>query len=443
MTQQATAPAPQPGAAPAAPSVAAAEQQDARTAWLRADTPKLLNRLQVLAVTACLIFGVLAALLQVLAWQADGRAADNTEQVVRVQEIKSQLLRADALASNAFLVGGLEPTEARAEYDAAIDDALRLITDAAEAQPADRQALAQLNTRVNDYVIAVAQARDYNRQGLPIGIAYLNNASNFLRVSGEERSDVAAIAICDSLVRANSGRATDEMGSHHPLVLLVLGLLTIAVLWWVNRRLARRFRRRLNVGVVAAAIVIAILTLASAAYAGNRNSANDETRDGAYTDAVNEASARAAANNAKANESQGLINRGSGVLFENGRTEDDRNSFDAQSALVQDRASERTLRLWEQYLEAHATVRALDDDGDWDGARDLATSTESDGPTALLDEVDASAAEVTETAAARATDDFRSGAVASVGLAVLTLLGAALAAGAIGWGVNQRRREFS
>ncbi len=100
MTQQATAPAPQPGAAPAAPSVAAAEQQDARTAWLRADTPKLLNRLQVLAVTASLIFGVLAALLQVLAWQADGRAADNTEQVVRVQEIESLMLRADALATN-------------------------------------------------------------------------------------------------------------------------------------------------------------------------------------------------------------------------------------------------------------------------------------------------------------------------------------------------------
>ncbi len=91
MTQQATAPAPapQPGVAPTAPAPAAATQQDAATAWLRADTPRLLNRLQVLAVTACLLFGVVAALLQVLAWQANGRAADNTEQVVRVQEIKS------------------------------------------------------------------------------------------------------------------------------------------------------------------------------------------------------------------------------------------------------------------------------------------------------------------------------------------------------------------
>ena len=97
-----------------------------RTARLRADTPRLLNRLQVLAVTACVLFGVVAALLQVLAWQANGRAADNTEQVVRVQEIKSLLLRADALATNSFLVGGLEPAEARAEYDDAIDDVLRL-----------------------------------------------------------------------------------------------------------------------------------------------------------------------------------------------------------------------------------------------------------------------------------------------------------------------------
>lgn len=446
MTQQATAPAPppqQPAGRPT-PSVAAATAQDEHTAWLKVDTPRLLNRLQVLAVTACLVFGVVAALLQVLAWQANGRAADNTEQVVRVQEIKTQLLRADALATNSFLVGGLEPPEARAEYDAAIDRVLTLITDAAEAQSADREALSQLSTRVNDYVTAVAQARDYNRQGEPIAIAYLNIASDLLRVSDvEDRTNTAAIAICDSLVRANTGRATDEMGAHHPLLLFLVGVVAIAALWFVNRTIAKRFRRRFNVGVAAAAVILAVLTLVTALYASSRNGANDDTREGAYTTAVDEASARAAANNAKANESQGLINRGSGEIFDQGETEDDRNSFVSQQAIVERSASPRTLRLWETYLVAHTEVRQLDRGGDWEGARDLAISTEPDDPTALLDEVDASAADVTETAAAEATDSFRSGSIASIALIVLTLLGSVVAAGAIAWGVNQRRREFS
>ena len=51
-----------------------------------ADVPTLLNRLQVLAVAACVLFGVITAGLQLLAWQANRAAADNTEQLVRVQK---------------------------------------------------------------------------------------------------------------------------------------------------------------------------------------------------------------------------------------------------------------------------------------------------------------------------------------------------------------------
>ena len=57
---------------------------------------------------------VITAGLQVLAWQANRAAADNTEQLVRVQNIQSTLFRADALATNAFLIGGLEPPAQRA-----------------------------------------------------------------------------------------------------------------------------------------------------------------------------------------------------------------------------------------------------------------------------------------------------------------------------------------
>ena len=256
MTQQATAPAPPPQqpTAAATPSAAAATQQDAHTDWLRADTPRLLNRLQVLAVTACVLFGVVAALLQVLAWQANGRAADNTEQVVRVQEIESLMLRADALATNSFLVGGLEPVEARAEYDEAINRVLALITDAADAQPADRAALARLSAKVSEYTNAVTQARDYNRQQLPIAIAYLNDASR-QDLRGDDRYSIQNIL--EALATANTQRAEDEMGGHHPWLLLLVGLLALVALFVVNRLIAQRFRRRFNVGLVVAAVVVA------------------------------------------------------------------------------------------------------------------------------------------------------------------------------------------
>ncbi len=413
-------------APPPAAGQAPLDQQSAGVGFFE-DVPRLLNRLQVLAVAACVLFAALAGVVQVLSTQANGRAADNTAQVVRVQEIQTSLLRADAIATTAFLVGGLEPPAARAEYDAAIDDVLRLITDAADAQPADRQVLADLNVEVRAYTTAVAQARDYNRQNFVIGIAYLNSAGDGLRAD--------AIPMVAALVDANSERATDEMGGQHPLWLLVIGLLAAAALVLINQQVARRFRRRVNVGLVGAAAGIAILTLVISFHAGNKSSGNQAIRDGAYRTAVSEASARTAANDAKAQESQGLINRGSGAAYEE--------LFDSAAAIVTDNASPGTLRRWQTYVVQHDQVRELDDDGDWDAAVALATSSGADAPTAALDDVDQVAAGVVDDAAAEATAAFSNGNGLSILLAALTLLGGLLAAAAATWGLNQRRREYS
>ncbi len=368
MSQQ--APQRQPSLAPMTPSGAAATQaaQTVHTAGaphpagadVGEDVPRLLNRLQVVAVAACVLFAVLATLVQVLSWQANGRAADNTDQVVRVQKIQTSLLRADAVATTAFLVGGLEPPDQRAAYDAAIDDVLRLITDAADAQPADREVLADLNVEVRAYTTAVAQARDYNRQNFVIGIAYLNAAGDSLR------SD--AIPIVQALVDANSERATDEMDGQSPGWLLLIGLVAIGALVLVNREIGRRFHRRINVGVATGAVVIGVLTLVVSLYAANKSGDNSDTRDGAYQTAVAEASARTAANDAKAQESQGLINRGSGAAYEE--------LFATSAAIVEDNALPSTLRLWRDYVQQHDTVRELDNDGKYDEAVALATSTD-------------------------------------------------------------------
>jgi hypothetical protein len=426
-----TAGAPAPTSTPAVPNTTAAPAPPVRGTTPQRDltenVPALLNRLQVLAVAACVLFGALAALLQVLSWQANGRAADNTEQVVRVQQIQSELLRADALATNSYLVGGLEPADARAEYDDSIDTALRLVADAAEAQPADRAVLADLNTAISSYTTSVAQARDYNRQQLVIGIAYLNEAGDSLRAD--------ALPITQALADANADRAVDEMEAQSPLWLLLCGLVALVVLFVVNRQIARRFHRRYNVGLVAAAVLVALVTVVVAWHAQSEHNDNEDLQAGRYRAAVDAASARTAANNAKAIEAQGLINRGSGEASEE--------EWLAQAEIVEDTVDGLALDQWDAYVGAHIAIREADQEGRWDEAVRLATATGDDSATALLDSVD----DRTEAEAAvqgeAAAEGFRSGGTLSLVLVVLTALGALLAAYAVTRGIGTRREEYA
>lgn len=434
MSQTASQPVPAPAPLPAPTGATTAGSRVAHQAaiagrpqGLTEDVPRLLTRLQAIAVTTCVVFGVLAGLLQLLALQAAGRAADNTEQLVRVQQIQSSLFRADALATNGFLRAGIEDPEQRAEYDDAIDSVLRQVADAAEAQPADRAVLAELNTEVASYVAGITQARDNNRQGFPIGAQYLTQAGSGLRAD--------AVPILQALVDANTARAEDEMDGQNTLPLFLVGLAAVAVLWWVNRQVARRFRRRFNVGLVLAVLAIAVVTLAGVAVSAAKSTSNDDLRAGSFTEAIRESTARTAANDAKANESIRLIKRGSGATTEPAWTD--------AAAVVQGNASPRTLPLWETYAERHTDIATADDGGDWNGAVALATSTEPDSSSAALTEFDQASQEVVARAATSTVDSLRSGTALAVALVVLSLLVGLGAAGAVTWGLGLRRKEYA
>ncbi|TQK72168.1 hypothetical protein [Nocardioides sp. SLBN-35] len=428
MSQTATpAAAPPPPAAAPAPA-AAAPAPAAQPASSYVDTPALLNRWQLIGMSVAIVFGIVSALVQFVGWQSDGRAAGDTEQLVRVQEIQSSLLRADALATNAFLVAGLEDPAQRKEYDDAIDTVLRDIANAAEAQPADRKALAALNEQVDTYATYIAQARANNRQGFPVGAGYQTTASDQLRNE--------AIPILDALVDANTDRADGAMSGQHPIWLLVLGLLVLAGLWWLNRELARTFRRRFNTGLVIAAAIVAAVTVVTAAGAWIRDSSNDSLRDGEFQDAVSSAVARTAANDAKANESLRLIKRGSGA--------DNEKKWGEKAAVVEKKAPAADLADWRTYAERHALIVEADDSNRWSDAVDIATTGDKEkGATAPFDSFDAALAKSIDEASTAAIDDLRSGRVIALILSGLTLLLGVGAALAVARGIGQRRREFS
>lgn len=391
------------------------------------DVPGLLNRWQVIAVAACVLFAVLTSALQVLGWQSNRAAADNTEQLVRVQNIQSTLFRADALATTSFLVGGLERPEQHRAYDEAIDQVTRQIATAAQAQPADSEVLAALNSAVNRFTTTNTQARDNNRQGFPVGAEYLRGASTQLRVEAQP--------LIAALRDANSARAESELGGQHPLLMLLPGLGTLAMLWWVNMQLARVFRRRFNVGIAAAFVVVAVLTLVSFGMSSGQHGANDQLRDGSYRVAVQEATARTAANDAKSNESRRLGAQGSGGVFEEG--------WQAAATTVTENASPASLELWQTYSARHDVVLGLEQRGKYDEAVAMATTEVAAGPTAALDAFDQASQQAVTQAASDTTDELRSGNSVFLVLAVLTLLLGLGAAGLATWGIAQRRREYA
>ena len=85
------------------------------------DTPSRLRLLSLGVVVAGVLTGLVGALVFSTLAYSLARAEADTAQLVRVQQIQTNLLIADATATNAFLVGGLEPPAQRSQYDAGAD----------------------------------------------------------------------------------------------------------------------------------------------------------------------------------------------------------------------------------------------------------------------------------------------------------------------------------
>lgn len=424
---QTTAPqAAPPPAAPATARVAAPASAPAEKRHV--DTPALLNRWQLIGMTVAVVFGILSAFVQFLGWQADGRAAADTEQLVRVQKIQSSLLSADALATNAFLVGGLEDPDQRREYDARINEVLEGIAAAADAQPADQAALIAVNQQVELYTTYIANARSNNRQGFPVGAAYQSLASDQLRNS--------TLPVLKELVDANNERARDAMNGQHPFWLLGLGVAALLGLWWLNRELANAFRRRINRGIAFAGAIVAVVTVVTTAGAFIRDNSNDSLREGQFADAVASAKALTAANDAKANESLRLIKRGSGAANEE--------KWGEAAAVVADNAPSRFLTEWERYTDQHRTIVDRDESNKWDEAVTLATAGPAEGEdktafVAFNDDLSAHVAEVSK----EAVDELGSWRWLALVVGALTLVLGAAAAVSVERGIGVRRREFA
>ena len=221
------------------------------------------------------------------------------------QQIYRALSDADATAASAFLSSGLEPINGTARYRADIAQAaahLDSATAAAGHSPAARD-LATLSAGLPVYTGEVQTARADNRLGLPLGAAYLREASKLMRGTLLPAArDVSAQA--DAQLAAASGQAT---GLPLALLLLVAAVILGYVLYRAQRWLFQRTHRRLNPGLVVASVaaVVSLLWLAIALTVARADLL--QARDHGSTPVAALARADIAALQARADESLTLI----------------------------------------------------------------------------------------------------------------------------------------
>jgi hypothetical protein len=343
---------------------------------------------------ACLLATIAASLLWGVSatWTAVNRTSATNAMVTTTgpltfdaQQVYQSLSDADATEAAAFLAV-TEPPATQAQFRADIARAgsyLQAVT-AAGSTPTTRPDLATLNTEVPAYSLLIGKAQADDGDGLPVGAAYVAEASYLMRTQ--------ILPAAGDLYHQEARRLASSyhQATGYPITAMVTAIICATCLllaqWW----LARRTHRLLNPGLLAASLTI-LLSLAwlIGSFLMARSSLIAANARGAVPEQAL-VQAQIAVLRGHADESLTLINRGG----------DDANEADfkqaekllgpgtatllsaAQAASAgspgQDQAMAAAAAATTWYA-VHRAVRALDNSGDYPDAVYLAIGS---GPSA-------------------------------------------------------------
>lgn len=271
-------------------------------------------RLLLVGLLALLVLWATAAELTVA---AHASAAANVVGVseplsVDAEQVYRSLSDADATAAEAFLSGGLEPIQLRHRYQDDIARAavrLEVATAAAGSSGAGSRFVA-LAAGLPVYAGLVETARADNRLGLPLGAAYLRQASGFMRTT-------LLPAARDLYIQENGQlAAADRLATGFPYLAVILAVITGSVLFLSQRWLTRRTNRLLNPGLLLASIagLVTLIWLVSALSLARAHFVSARDRGSAPVEAL--ARTDIAALRAHADESLTLIDRNGDDSFQ-------------------------------------------------------------------------------------------------------------------------------
>ncbi|WND37558.1 hypothetical protein RI578_26175 [Streptomyces sp. BB1-1-1] len=378
------------GGAPAGPP----PSEPRRTAFAEG-----VDRLRAAAVTEPgrlrIIGALLAALVvafgAVTAWQMNARSQAADDVLTRSQPLTSDaadiyrsLADANTAASSGFLAGGQETKASRDRYEKGIRTAAEgLVTAAANSDPDSPSAatITELNRLLPEYKGLIERARTYNRQGFPVGGAYL-------RYANEKMQQDMLPAAEDLYKKENQRLRADYADARpYPWAALTLGVLALAALAWAQHRNYRRTNRVLNHGMVAATATATIVMLwLVVGHSVARSNLGDSYDHGVRSlDVLHDA--RIASLKARGNENLTLVARGAETKkvgdetfdaydFDFGKNMDTLGKGLAEAErLADDEAGERPVAAangdMAEWKKRHASAREQDESGNYQQALDL------------------------------------------------------------------------
>jgi hypothetical protein len=281
-------------------------------------TPGRLWLLLVGLVTLSLAWGALSSFTAVRYSSAASSVVTTRERLsLDAQQIYSELSDANDAAATAFLAPGPEPAATRTRYARDISAASAGIEQVTAlgggGTGAAAQDLAVLAQDLPGYTQEIGDAEAYNRVGLPVGAAYLREASGLMRGGAAELTPQGPglLPAAQDLYAAENAslKAGSAQATGLPLVVLTLaaGLAVGYLLYRASRWLRNRTNRVINVGLAAAGVFLLVsLAWLAAAYLGARSDLlAAQARGSATVEAV--ANATIAAQEAHADESLTLI----------------------------------------------------------------------------------------------------------------------------------------
>ncbi|TWG03153.1 hypothetical protein FHX80_111572 [Streptomyces brevispora] len=452
---------------PSAPTAASVPPQRSGravvTERLRAAATTEPGRLQIIGAVLALLVVAFGA---VTAYQISDRATSADDVVKRSQPLSADaaniyrsLADADAAAASGFLAGPQEPRAVHDQYLADIEEASRLLVKAAantDSSTKSGHEITTLNQELPRYTGLIERARANNRQGLPLGGAYLRYANQ--KMAGE------LLPAAERLYAAETGRLGQDYDSARtwPFFSLGIGVVALAVLFWAQRRNFHRTNRVLNHGLLAAtaASVVVLLWLAVGHSVARSDLADANTRGQQSLDVLNRA--RIDSLKARANENLTVVARGA-VLTADGKSDKYETDYgtgmkalveelDTAAKLAKDThdtaGSEpvaRAVKGVTEWQSRHRTARKTDDSGDYDTAltQIIGSGDSTKGSTGeSFNRVD----KALRQALAHEQDEFTRAAESGrgalgglpIGAAALAVLGAVAAI----VGVNRRLSEF-
>ncbi|MGC0315458.1 hypothetical protein [Kitasatospora acidiphila] len=385
-------------------------------------------------------------------WQVTDRT-DAADQVVthsqplsqNAAEIYRSLADADTTAAAGFLLAGSEPAALRQRYQNDLSTATQLLTQAAAQSTGSAKAqslVSQLNQQLPVYAGLVETARADDRQGLPLGAAYLRYASTSMQQQ--------LLPQAQALSQLELARLDSDYGDARatPWAAYGLGVVVLAALVWVQLRLFRRTNRVFNPGLLGTtgAVLVLLAWLGAAVLAGDSSLQQSIDRGAAPLKALNVA--RIDTLKARTAENLNLVARGSTTTYAQQWTEDEMSDATALSQALKLAPAgaaghiadaQGSFKTWN---DQHNAAGAKNDGGDYQGALDDTVGSGANSAANSFDSTDQSLAAAVKVEQADFLSAARDGRDATGTVAVAAGLLALLGTAGALTGIGRRLAEY-